>query len=432
MSVGLRLVGQAAKRGVTHRIPAPDALMEDVEAWLRAEAADELDSVVRLPGTDEWAGLRLSLHPAAEDVELEIADGGVVMASAVTGEVGPGYHTYMCHLLRRLGTELSIAWAPADPAEGTGDATGSFESGRRADAEHAILGRLGETLKQAAATRAATRALGGQVQLLPSRGQRFEFEGAIATALGPRDDAWLSSAVANPRVAIDIVPWWTDATDGRYLLNRALCRMWTEIRWRPPTNDAERAVAEDVLTTLRRAFPLEPSLPYPWREWKELFDLTDTVDPMFERVSDEAARAPDAPLVGYRRRPVSIVHRGWTLTVPGSSRVRQTEEEAIVGDGDREITIAAVDTTSESGALPAETFLSRVGGELGSDVLRHRDGGVVGIARLAVDPSSVVEVAVLDGFSAVDGSGAAIRIVIHDPADWEWALDTWRALRPAS
>jgi hypothetical protein len=29
------------------------------------------------------------------------------------------------------------------------------------------------------------------------------------------------------------------------------------------------------------------------------------------------------------------------------------------------------------------------------------------------------------------GRGAAIRIVIDDPLDWKWALDTWRDLRPA-
>jgi len=429
LSVGLRLVGQAAKRGVTHRIPAPDALTADIEAWLRAEADDELDWVVRLPGTDEWCGLRLSLHPAAAPLELEVAEGGAVMATAATAEVGPGYHTYICHLLKRLGSELSIAWAPGVRAEGTGDATGSFESGRRADAERALLGWLGETLKKASATRAMR---GGQVQLLPSAGERFEFDGAIATALGPRDDAWLSAAVADPRVAVDIVPWWADATDGRYILNRALCRMWTEIRWRPPVADAERAVADEVLGMLRRAFPLDPSLPYPWREWKELLELTGTADTMAERIDTEAAKAADTPLIGYRRRPVAIVHHGWTLTVPGTSRVHQTDDEASIGDGDREITIAAVDTRSDAGALPAEAFLSRVGGNLGSDVLRHREGPVVGIARLAIDPSSAVEVAVLDGYSAVDGSGAAIRIVIHDPSDWEWALDTWRALRPAS
>jgi hypothetical protein len=52
-------------------------------------------------------------------------------------------------------------------------------------------------------------------------------------------------------------------------------------------------------------------------------------------------------------------------------------------------------------------------------------------ARLASDPSSGVEVATVEGFSAVRGRGAAIRIEIDDPQDWKWALDTWRGLRPA-
>jgi hypothetical protein len=81
--------------------------------------------------------------------------------------------------------------------------------------------------------------------------------------------------------------------------------------------------------------------------------------------------------------------------------------------------------------MEAETFLYRVAAHLGKEVLHHRDGEVVGRAKLAIDPTSVVEVAVLEGYAAVRGSGAAIRIVIHDAADWEWALDMWRSLRPA-
>ena len=42
-----------------------------------------------------------------------------------------------------------------------------------------------------------------------------------------------------------------------------------------------------------------------------------------------------------------------------------------------------------------------------------------------------VAVGVLDGYSAVTGSGAAIRVVFDDPADWQWALDLWRSLAPA-
>ena len=45
------------------------------------------------------------------------------------------------------------------------------------------------------------------------------------------------------------------------------------------------------------------------------------------------------------------------------------------------------------------------------------------------DATSGVEVGVLEGYSAVSGSGAAIRIEFDDPADWQWALDLWRSLR---
>jgi hypothetical protein len=37
---------------------------------------------------------------------------------------------------------------------------------------------------------------------------------------------------------------------------------------------------------------------------------------------------------------------------------------------------------------------------------------------------------VLEGFSAVRGRGAAIRIVFDDSADWQWALEMWRTLIP--
>ena len=42
-----------------------------------------------------------------------------------------------------------------------------------------------------------------------------------------------------------------------------------------------------------------------------------------------------------------------------------------------------------------------------------------------------MEVCILEGYSAVVGSGAAIRIVFEDPGDWQWALDIWRSLRRA-
>ena len=80
--------------------------------------------------------------------------------------------------------------------------------------------------------------------------------------------------------------------------------------------------------------------------------------------------------------------------------------------------------------MAAHAFLDQVGGDLGQEALTHQAGPVVGRARITTDDSSGVAVGVLDGFSAVNGSGAAIRIVFDDPDDWQWALDMWRSLAP--
>ena len=68
----------------------------------------------------------------------------------------------------------------------------------------------------------AARRLGSGLQHLGTPpGVTYSTGGAIATVLGPRDDDWLDVAIADPRRAIDIAPWWADATDGRSLMNQA-------------------------------------------------------------------------------------------------------------------------------------------------------------------------------------------------------------------
>src|SRR4029078_7644611 len=91
---------------------------------------------------------------------------------------------------------------------------------------------------------------------------------------------------------------------------------------------------------------------------------------------------------------------------------------------------AAPEPAPAAQPMTADTFLKQVAGHLGRDALEHEDGPVRGRARLSTDISSGIEVATVEGYSAIRGRGAAIRIVIEDPQDWKWALDTWRDLRP--
>jgi hypothetical protein len=425
--VGLTIhaLGQVSKRGLIPRLPAPDKVLGDVQAWLTAEHAD----VVRSMRCDRNAAgdteLVLDLHPAADPVAITVSDTGRVVASADTSAVGPGYHTFVGRMLQRAGDTQGIDWTGETP--GTPDATAPLRD--RPGVERAHLAWLGRLLVRA---REARHAGAAGLHLGTKAGVVYRFDGALATPLGPRDDAWLEQASGDARVAIDLRPWWTDATDGRYLLNRALCLMWTEIRWRPPAGDAERAVIDETLRTLRKAFPLDPSLAFPWREWHELLVLRDVDDPMLRQVADRASRMPQDRLsIGYRREPVRISHAGWVLEVPGSFAERRSDEEWWGGEGGRTITVAGIETGGPGGPMLPDAFLSRVANDLGDSVMTHRDGDLAGRARLGTDTTSGIEVGVLEGFSAVPGRGAAIRITFDDADDWQWAIERWKALRPA-
>jgi hypothetical protein len=352
-----------------------------------------------------------------------------VTATAETEVIGPGYHRFVGRLLDRMGAESSISWnrGDTDHDETADDAAGTTFA-ERAATERAYLAWLGRTLVMARARRSAGAA-GLQVGI-PGN-VRYTFNGAIATALGPRDDAWLEAAVTDTRVATDITPWWADATDGQPLLNRALALMWLEVRWRTPALKTERQLLDEVHRLLSKAYPLDPSLPYPWRAWAELIELHGIDDPMARQAIARAAREPeDVDPIGYRRAPVTITHEGWALEIPGSFAERHTPEEWWGGGQGRNITLAAVPTGTSAGAMGAQAFIQQFGGELGPDAIDHRANGVIGRAVIRTDTSSGLEVGVLEGYSAVVGSGAAIRIVFDDPADWQWALDMWRSLAP--
>jgi hypothetical protein len=426
--LAIHVVGQAAKRGLIPRQLPADRLLAEIESWLRAEYPDAVRATRTRSGPTGDRELLVGVHPAAGDMVVAATEDGRIVVDAVVGPVGPGHQTFVARLIQRIGIEHDIAWLAEEPGAGAGPTrTDLGLAADRSAAERAYLAWLGTGLLGAREARA--RGAEG-IHLGTPAGVRFAFDGAVATCLGPRTDEWLERALTDSRVAIDVTPWWADALDARSLLNRALSLLWTEVRWRPPVDATEKAVNDEVLRLLARAFPLDPSLPYPWREWRELVGWRGSADAMTRQVEIHAAAAPAGPLVGYRRQPVEIIHEGWLLEVPGSFAERRTDEEWWGGEAGRGITLAATETGTDDGPMPAADFLRQVAPDLGSDALSHEAGDVVGRARLSTDASSGLEVGVLEGYAAVTGRGAAIRIVFDDSADWRWAMDIWRSLAP--
>ena len=419
-ALGVALGGLAQKRGLIPRVPDGDRLLADAAVWLNGEYADAVRSTHQrtLPGGE--IALAVDLHPAASPLLLTADDDGRVTVAAETGAAGPGYHRFVGRVLERLSGELAIQWTDGDGATAFVDRQG---------AEQLYLGWLGPQL--AASLARARRGERGIPLGMPG-GTRVTTEAAMATVMGPRDEAWLEAAIADPRVALGMTPWWADATDGQYLLNRAFVLMWLQVRWRTPAMEGEADLFDEVHRLLSRAYPFDPGLEYPWHAWTELTGLRGIDDPMARQAAERAsAVSPEDPPVGYRRDSVVISHEGWALEVPGAFAERRSPEEWWGGGTGRSITLAATATGDADGTpMGAHDFIDQFAVDLGPDAIAHRSGEVLGRARLVTDASSGVEVGILEGYSAVSGSGAAIKIEFDDPADWQWALDMWRSLAP--
>jgi hypothetical protein len=419
-ALGVSLGGLAQKRGLIPRVPDGDRLVADAAVWLTGEYPDAVRSTRQriLPGGE--AALTVDLHPAVPPFQLTANDEGRVTALAETGVAGPGYHRFVGRVLERLSAELAIDWTDGDGATAFVDRQG---------AERLYLGWLGPQLAKA---RVRVRRGERAVPLGMPPHLKVTTEAALATVLGPRDEAWLDSAITDPRVALGVTPWWADATDGQYLLNRGLVLMWLQVRWRTPAMEGEADLFDEVHRLLSRAYPLDPELDFPWHAWTELAALRGIDDPMARQAANRATseQVPDPP-VGYRRDPVVIGHEGWALEIPGAFAERHSPEEWWGGGTGRSITLAATATGHPDGtSMSAPEFIEQFAADLGPDAIQHREGEVLGRARLMTDASSGVEVGILEGYSAVSGSGAAIRIEFDDPADWQWALDMWRSLAP--
>jgi hypothetical protein len=434
MGVGLQLTGRyGAGEGWG---PAPEDWLADVADWLRANSGEPFRSVQQEESGDGDPTLLLSLHPVAPDVQIAVPESGGVVVSAKTSSVGPGYHIYLCDLLRRLGTDFDITWDALDEEDG-GDETGYFHNG---DAEAVAEEMLNWLQSMAALVHENLR--GGEYRWLMvsmGMGHRFEQFGPVVTPLGPRDDAWFAAVVRDPRRGIEHFPWWQEGINAPFYLGRALCQMWQEVRWRKPLNEDETNLLREVHDDLARARELDPTLACPWREWHELIgylraedsDFQTTVgNALVEQIAARAGETPAGPSIGYRRRPVRVeLAGGWSIEIPGDMAEEWDEGTWSAWDGRRTVWCTAFNFQRRAGDRPtAEETLEGMTLEAG-ERLEHRGEKIIGRASLGPHEEDSRSMWRLSARSAVAGSAVLCNVFFNDVADRDWAIQTWRSLQ---
>ncbi len=422
MSLGLRLLAKLPASALDR-----EQLMNRIEDWVRQKYSG-MSPRTRQGVVESSPTVFCLFHPAAEEVELTLMKTEYLVVSANTATVGPGYHVFLTSMLQDWAQDFHASWErPEESSEDYGDETDYFFSGDE--------GRLVENVAcwlQAVANTffdgSLEEADRGIALCMPMDPQ-FEADEIAITPLGPRGRDWLYETAQEGNKGKDFFAWWTPGFNAEYYLGRALTQMWSNVRWRLPVNDTERNALKDVADSLRSAYQLNPTLPYPWAEWEEILELLGADDSEKELVRP---KVKGEPTIGYRRKCVTVaLPGGWRMRIPGSfsdfESDRDNEQCAL--DPPREIWFTPYRSTASS---PREAFES-MRKEMREDSAEHffeRDDYIAKAKISKKRRDTGEDYFVLNSSNACLGKRAVCTILFSQAEQKEWALEIWRSIQP--
>jgi hypothetical protein len=435
MGVGFHLMASFASPDAAQ---APEDWLEELGAWLQGHEGEPL-MICRYARCDHGEpALFVEVHPGAEELEFCIPEPGKFVASGKTSTAGPGYHIFVCDLLRRLGEHFELEWHDPDEDEGTGDETGYFFGGTAAAVRQEMLRWLSALAHVVTDQEFAEESHVRMVSM--PLGYSYPDHEGILTPLGPRTTEWFCQVAQDPARGIDFFSWWPEGVGSAFFLGRALCRMWQDVRWRPPVTDGEGELLMDVHHDLERALRLDPAAAMPWREWAEILDYIgehfgyvefQEGDNLENTVQARARRAMGGSRIGYRRGPVHVaLTGGWSLTVPGEMAEEWEEggESWTAWCGARRVCFTSWSIREGEEPQPARAILGELELPKG-DIFEHRDGPIHGRAVFRAHDDSTATGWNLQAYSAVDGSFALCDLTVPGAGDLAWALEVWKSLR---
>lgn len=195
-----------------------------VREWLSEHSGHLLLGVEGLGPTD----FRFEFYPSLGFLRLTLSQRGLLLQAETTA-VGPGYHVWLCKLVRAMGIDLRLRWQDAECC----DDTGFWWHNDELVVERAMQDFACDEL--------------GEVDPLAAR-SRF--------------------------------PWWERGHPAGYYLNRAEVVMQRAMgggsRSAPEGRDITGDIPENLLEhtheMLLMARSLDPQLPMPWVQWLRILD----------------------------------------------------------------------------------------------------------------------------------------------------------------
>ncbi|MCF2677360.1 hypothetical protein [Pseudoflavonifractor phocaeensis] len=226
-----------------------------------------------------------------------------------TTPVGPGFHKAALELLEELGGLGIKEWNVQDRSDYQQDR--DFGALRR----EWFLPWLEEQVSQVLEKTAP-----GEMGYLFWEVDQYRPEvvpDTIATPLGRFPVAWLKEKLekgALEELAQYLFLWDQPGMNALYLRNRALKQLWEDCCFAPSDRSyQDRQINADILDTLERSAAMDPSLPQPVADYRELCILDDRAPNMPEDAPEMEELYP----IGYRRGEVLQPYDKLVVPLPG-------------------------------------------------------------------------------------------------------------------
>lgn len=431
MGVGLSAIASVPVRAgkPLSRADAFAKLREAIDTRL----TDPLDHKL-LSFNEQEHTLYVLIHPLTEHLELvwePAQNKGApprIIATTKTSTLGPGYHAWLVDLLKEIGPSCGLSWDWSED-ESSFAVDGDFAALQRvmSDQLHAMAAAF---LEHADGEMGADSGFAVNMSIGFGAVRPGEF---TQTPLGPRDRAWWESIAAGhdlPARCREFYMWWDRERDAGYWYKLGLSLMWTEIPWRPPTDETEEALCRLALDALDRACTIDRSISLPAGEMNELAELLE-LDPEADELPQPR---PDG--IGYHRGPMNRRGPGgWGLVVPGYFFQEWDEGSGQLSfwHGNRSVFVSSYEIPLKDGKpVPAAELADSFGpdeNEAATDTLEASDEQHLRRAIIAPYEEDGFVGQTLQGCVAAEGQCAIVTVVFADPDDRPWAEETWKSLK---
>ena len=433
MALGIALTGAFAS---DHRIRLAEMRdwLSRAAVWFESAGDAVIESRLTRDSFDHPL-LHVHFHPAGPPAQLRIGSSGKVSVHARTTPIGPGYHAYLCELLKDFAEDFDITWNDPGPDR---DPAQFFLQGDLARLERQFLHWLAQECSIALRRSEPQRAFAVGMP----RPLRFLHPGPVLTPQGPRSVEWLKNVAGDETTGADFFPWWSPELNSLFYKQRAETNLWLAFPWRQPLTESEGEVVDQIAADLANACEADPNSDLPWSAWAVVLDAlqTDngkfTVEPISETLAAMVRSRDDgaAANIGYRRQPIVVaLSGGWTLQIPGRLALRREEDGRTWIAWDDTITIWLRDQAlghSEHGLVPspAQAIAATRQNLPPGEPLEPLTGAVLGVAVYGSLDEAGRTIGRLSGIAASGHRLAICNICLRDPAKRDHAERIWRSI----